>query len=288
MDNFKLIKKFLSKGLCLKIIYYDENKNEKFLILANSTWINKTNFFEEKFEDDIIIDFLFKEKVTIENLNISSIEYINLPDNFIISEIDNSNYDESLIKINLKHAILHFHLTLDEHLFRYGLDKVSIYRGKEITKDQIIVSTYPNHQYYIDNISSFKQDIIKTYFYVKKPTQPVNDKDYILSRCLDILNIPYENKDITDDIYISSMIKFWSSLILEQKERMLNSLKNEDFLTSLTEEEKREYEEEIEIYNKKLNKDHSENLNKLKTIKDIISYWPSELQPIPDFVYYEY
>ena len=179
-------------------------------------------------------------------------------------------------------------LELNDYLSKYGLDKISISLGKKITEDQIIISTYPNHQHYIDNIQSFTEDILENYFKINSTVQPINNNDFILKRCCKLLNIPYENRDLTDEFYLSSLRRVWESLILERKEILLENLKKEDFLAPLSEEEKEEYLEEIKIYNQRLSKDHTQNLNELKTIKDIISYWPPEIQPIPDFVYYEY
>ncbi len=59
-------------------------------------------------------------------------------------------------------------------------------------------------------------------------------------------------------------------------------------MEKMTEEERIEYLEELEIFKIQINEDVSFDVNKLNTLKEIVSYYPTILYPTPHYVYDQY
>ena len=53
----------------------------------------------------------------------------------------------------------------------------------------------------------------------------------------------------------------------------------------MSEEEIKEYDEELLYFKNELDQIKLEEMDNFKTVKEVISYWPSLLQPKPWFIY---
>jgi hypothetical protein len=291
MDIINYINFLLKKGLCLKVLYIDKLNKHKFVFLINSDWINKLNIYEKKFKSNIPIDicldciFLFKEKTPY------AIEYVNLPENFDLQTIDSLNLNDNELHLsNLRDAIIDNKIKLDNYLSIYKLDNSSLFKMDNLDSNQIIINTYPNHKNYINNFKKFKTETINRYFFIKNFEEITQDynTDYSLLNTFEYLGISINNKDVKDPVFLDSLKKVWVSLIKERKIELYKNLTSEKILNEISETEKDDYLNEIELFKSELDKDDMEILKNFKTVKEIVSYWPSIVHPIPNFVYHEY
>ena len=284
MDIVNLITKLLSKGLCLKIFFTNKQNKHNFVFLLNSSFINKLNIYDKKLNENNIIDICLDKKFSFKNKTPYSIEYISPPDDLDplkIEDLDLFNDEEYLIKIISE--IIDIKLSFNDYL--------SIYKFNEkMDKDQVILSTFPYHENYFNNFKEFKNKIIKKYFslYVNDKNQDDNCLDSKLLESYIFLGINIKNKNITDSIFINALRNKWNSIIKEYKIKLYSNLISENFLCDISDDEKQEFLEELALFKLELDKDDMKILRQFKTIKDIISYWPTILTPIPFFVYNEY
>lgn len=289
MDIINLITKLLSKGLCLKILFIDKQNTHNFVYLLNSNFINKLNIHDKKLKENKIIDICLDKKFSFKNKTPYSIEYISPPNNFDplkIEDLDLFNDKEYSIKIISE--IIDIKILFNEYLSSYKINVENI--NEIIDKDQVILSTFPHHKNYFNNFKKFKNKIIKKYFnlYTNIQKQDDNHLDFKLLETFNFLGINIRNKNITDSIFINALRTKWNSIIKEYKIKLYNNLISENFLCNILDDEKQEFLEELSLFKLELDKDDMEILNKFKTIKEIISYWPTILTPIPFFVYDEY
>jgi hypothetical protein len=289
MNNTVFIEFLLSKGLCLKVLFTDKENKHNFVYLLNSNLINKLDLHDEKLNENDIIDICLDKKFSFKNKTPYSIEYISPPDNFDtlkIEDLDLFNDEEYLIKITCE--ILDIKVLFNNYLSSYKIDFKNI--NKNLDKDQVILSTFPYHENYFNNFKEFKNKIIKKYFslYVNDKNQNDDHLDFKMLNSFIFLGINIKNKNITDSIFINALRNKWNSIIKEYKIKLYDGLNSKDFLCDISDDEKQEFLEELALFKLELDKDDMEILNEFKTIKEIISYWPTILTPIPFFVYDEY
>ena len=99
-----------------------------------------------------------------------------------------------------------------------------------------------------------------------------------------MIKIDDKNIDVSDKDFVNALKRKWFSLIENHKKHIIENFKNAD-VTFLKTEEKKEYDEEISLFNDELDKITIKDLVEMKTAKDVIKYWPLILQPKPNFVY---
>jgi hypothetical protein len=299
MDIIDYIYKLLEKGLFLKVYFIDSKNKKKYIYLMNSDWINLLNIYDKKFEKNKIIDICLDKTFSFKNKKPYSIQYMYVPENFdqnLLNNLDLKN-DETYI-INISESILDVKLLFSNYLSFYKLKLHDINNDKTLDANQLILITYPKYKDCANNAKKIKYNIIKKFFTseenLEKNIQTENYKNILQSEDYNFLNtfnlfgINIKNKNVTDPIFLNALRERWCELIKNEKNKVFNKLKEEDFLNEIQETERDEYIKELMIYKENLFKSDMENLNKLKTVKEIISYWPSILFPIPSFVYNEY
>lgn len=288
MNIIEYINKLLIKGLCLKILYTDKKNIQKFVILINSNWLNKLNIYDKKFKKDLIVDICLDKTFTFKDKSPYAIEYINLPENFDLQMIDELNLNNNEIHLdNLRDAILDNKIRLNNYLSFHKINNLSINDEEKYNSDQIILITYPNHEKYINDFKKFKKEIIEKYFFLWE-NKNIQDNDFNLSNIFNFLGINIKNKNVIDPVFIDALKQRWNFIIKDAKHQMYKNLMEDDILNKMEEEEKKEYLQELSVFKEMLFKDDMNTLKDFKTIKEIISYWPSVLHPIPNFVFNEY
>jgi hypothetical protein len=288
MNIIEYINKLLIKGLCLKVLYTDKKNIQKFVILINSNWLNKLNIYDKKFKKNTIIDICLDKTFNFKNKSHYDIEYINLPENFDPQIIDDLNLDNDEIHLdNLRDAILDNKIRLRNYLSFHKINNSSIDEEENFDSNQIILITYPNYKKYANNFKKFKNEILKKYFILGE-VQNEKDDNFNLLNTFNFLGINIKNKEVTDLIFINALKERWNFIIKDAKDQMYKNLMQDDILNKMEDFEKEEYLQELSLFKEHLFKDDMETLKNFKTIKEIISYWPSILHPIPNFVYNEY
>ena len=275
------VQKLLNSGLCLKVLYQN-NKKSKFVYLINSNFLNLTKinktFYENK---NLIINVCLDTVFEIKNKNITGIEYILNPDYINIEDIlndkkiDLENNDEYIL--SLSDTILKINLDLRDYMFLYDVNNENYY-------NQAILSFYPNHEKFLKNSKRFKLKIVNKYFTIDNKSFD-DSSDLKLKYCLEYLGIDVKNIDVQDELFINSLKLKWRNIIKIHKEKILKKLTSKEVFDDMDEEEKKEYMIEFEIYRNELSKDIDKEVDKLNSLKEIISFWPEFIQPIPYFVY---
>ena len=292
MNNITFIESLLSKGLFLKVFFINKNNKYNFAYLLNSNFINKMKIYDKKFNKNKIIHICLDKNFSFKNKNIYSIEYISPPDNLDILKLDDLNlFDDEKYLNKILNEIINIKIIFKNYLLSYKLNVEDIKQNKN--KNKIILSTFPYHEHYLTNLSNFKKfknKIIKKFF-EKNITHQFQNEDCLDSKLLETFNyldIDIKNKNVNDSVFIDALRNEWNSIIEEHKIKLYNDLNSEYFLSNIPEDEKQEFLDELALFKNELNKDDMENLKEFKTIKEIISYWPSILTPTPFFVYDEY
>jgi hypothetical protein len=291
MDIINFIEKLLKKGICLKVLF-KENDKDAFQMLLNSDWINKLKLYDKQFKSNKIISIYLDEYFSFKDKIPYAIEYINLPDNFSIENLDNLNLDsDESYFFKLKNTIIEQKLLFNNYLSSYYVDDFFIEKNGA-NSDQIILCTYPNHKAFLDDFEKFKNKIIDKFFTLNENKNEENlldeNIDYNLINTFEHLGISFKNKDVKDPIFIDALKNIWNLIIKHHKKQMYEKIKSEVCLYSFSEEEKNEFLEELSLFKSEMDKDDMDILKQFNSIKEIISYWPSILYPIPPFVYNEY
>jgi len=279
-----LTRNHISNGLFLEINY--EFNNEKYYsLILNSNIINDFNLYDEKIKPNIIFDVLLNEEFSFENKNIYMIKYIGIPINYKMNTDvnDNKEYLDSLSLIFLDKKIKF------EHFLSRFFDK-----KERPIKHEIILASYPNHNRILKSNDDIKKLIIQKYIKiddesVKDGTDDIiNATDVNLLNTLNFLLVDIKNENVIDPVFIKALRKKWLIIINKHKKEIIKKLNDKNILNDMNESEREEYLSELELFKIELKKDESKELAKLNSLKEIISYYPSILYPIPYFVYNEY
>jgi hypothetical protein len=279
MEFVNFIYNLLNKGFCLKVFFIENKKTKKFVYLVNSDWINDLNIYDKKFKKNKILDVCLDKNFYFKNKTPYAIEYMNPPEDCNLQELDDldlSNNDS--YKFNIIDSILNIKLDFNNY--------ISFYNINQIEWNDVILFTYPNHQKYFNKIDKFKNKIINNYFYVREDKKVKSNSNLNILKTFNYLGIPYKN--VKNDFYLNALRIKWNSIIKFYKLKTYKDINSDVFLDKLSPEEKEEFLEELKIFKNELDKDEIQTLKKFKTVKEIISYWPSILRPIPNFVYNEY
>jgi hypothetical protein len=139
------------------------------------------------------------------------------------------------------------------------------------------VSNLSSQKYYITSVNLYNNQ--------QQNSQPANNDASLgltFSQNSDIRPLlPFEGDNITS-------ARQGAALRFSTTTKLYNDLNSEHFLCDILDDEKQEFLEELALFKLELDKDDMKILRQFKTIKDIISYWPTILTPIPFFVYNEY
>jgi hypothetical protein len=248
---------------------------------------------QEKLDDDKIYDICLNEEFEINTINSEIIEYILFPPNVMIEDLldpsetfkilgndflkDNKEY-----LTNLKKSACDIKIQLQQIHDLY-LKDLKDSTDQEVY-DTITLRFYPKKLKIIENIyESLIKDINDKFFTPDSKFDPI-DQSVSNILAFKILGISDSNFDVTDEDFINCLKRKWFKLIMEEKKSFFNNLKNVD-LSEFSEEEKEEYYQELDALKDYLNEIKITDMENFKTVKEIISYWPSILQPKPFFVY---
>lgn len=293
MDAFNDIKTLTDKGILVKLIYLDKDKTKRFKYLISGKWLNYLEIQEKVSED--IIDVSLNIPYNYDDVStIIGFDFLDFPENVLMNDLLNPSESfkelgDDFLKLhesyifNLKKNILNIKLEIEKHFetFLYGTENLN----SESLKDIYILRFYPEK---INDDVEFtykklKDDIVNKYFICNDQNTNYNNGGSTIP-AFKFLGISDKNINNTDKVFIEALKRRWFQLIQYEKENIYEKLKNVDEL-ELSEEEMLEYNEELKLYKEELNLIKNDLMNDLKTVKEIISYWPDIMQPKPFFVY---
>ena len=278
-----MILSHIKNGLFIEIQYKNKIQNKKYFdLVINSNILNDYNLYNKKLKPDIPFDIIRNKKFSFKDKEIFMIKYIGLPENYILGDDLNQNgeYLNNLITFILDQKIN----------FSKFMSKFS-----SKNQNQIIITTYPNHNDYLKHIKNKnknKNKLIEKYLSLEYEQHEIdnssNNQDVKLLNILNFLSIDIKNENVTDPIFINALRSKWIELINNHKKEIINKLTIESVMSNMSETEKEEYLIELKIFKKELKKDISPEVNKLNSLKEIISYYPAILYPTPYYVYDQY
>lgn len=276
-----MILSHIKNGLFIEIQYKNKIQNKKYFdLVINSNILNDYNLYNKKLKPDIPFDIIRNKKFSFKDKEIFMIKYIGLPENYILGDDLNQNgeYLNNLITFILDQKIN----------FSKFMTKFS-----SKNQNQIIITTYPNHDDYLKHIKNKnKNKLIEKYLSLEYEQHEIdnssNNRDVKLLNSLKFLSIDIKNENVTDPIFINALRSKWIELINNHKKEIINKLTTESVMSNMSETEKEEYLIELKIFKKELKKDISPEVNKLNSLKEIISYYPTILYPTPYYVYDQY
>jgi hypothetical protein len=283
---------FIEKGILLKVFYTNQNNVKKFTYLMHGKWINFLNL-QEKVDDDKIYDICLKKEILIEKLDLSVLEYVHFPKNLTLEDLlDPSeafkqlgdeflkNDEEYILK--LKEHFLSICLSLQQAYDVYLSDFKNL--NSEDSADLYFLRFYPKKIEQTNSLyDELKNDIDEKYFTCDKQLEY---KDFSISSipAFKVLGISDKNINVKSKKFIDALKRRWFYFIQKEKKDILEELYKTD-KSFMSEEEIKEYDEELLYFKNELDQIKLEEMDNFKTVKEVISYWPSLLQPKPWFIY---
>lgn len=288
--DYSYYKNILNKGVMLIVHYTEKEENIiKFSPIASGQWLSCISS-SKRYHSDEIYNICTKQIFNFDNKNIKTIEYLYYSQ-------DNSIDDLLAKNIDLKKDINHFteSKTIVKNYRRdYETEILRTYidfrKNSDADYDLYVLRFYP--KIYPKNskkiIKLLKKDLAEKFFLSSynetENVQNINNLSNIEG--FKILGILEKNTNVTDPVFLNALKAKWYELIKIEKEIVLHNLKVLDVKSlNYKEQEEKELLEEIKELTDKLNEIDITVLNNFQTPKEVISYWPSLLQPEPYYVY---
>lgn len=279
---------FLEHGFLIQLNYVSAKDNqEKYALLMKGCWHNKLIGLKHYENKDIVWDVLRDIPFSLKDKLIKEIVYVSWPEKAeyekIVSDpknkekIDFYNDEEFIDKINL--TILEHKLALQNYLQKNCLESFDSYNLEEL-QDRCSLVFYPKPvKINRDSFVDLKESTMERFFtFASQETPEINQYP-----ALRMFGVKQTYIDETDEQLLAPFKRQWCRLIEREKQAFLDHVTNID-LTDFTEQEKLEFHEEAGSLKQDLNDNIEESINKAKTLKEVISFWPEILQPIPSYV----
>lgn len=295
MNLEKQILIFLEHGCLLQVNYVDASDNsEKYSYIMKPKWFNKLPLICETKEDVVAWDVVMDKQFSLRDKLVNEIVYPSWPKQANLDEILSkpiNDTDNSFVTDDVEYAekialaILEERLRLQNYLRSNCVETFHAYDVEEL-RDRSIIRFYPkqinpdNESFDEQSFNKLKQEIIEDFFTFSKQQVP-EQHEY---RALQMFGLKVEYIDCTDKLLLDAFKRQWRRMIEKEKRGFLNHLTSID-LEDFTEEEKAEFFQEAESLKNELENSISEKITPATNIKEIISFWPSLLQPVPTFVY---
>jgi hypothetical protein len=288
------LKILLKRGIFIKLIYFDKNNIKRFVFLMQGDWINFLNL-QDPVKNNFIYDVSLNKEFNINSINIHSMEYLVFPKSFTYNDLldDNKSNNESLKydKDYIDELSLMYHDTkigykkvIDHYLYDIeDIDNLSQEEFDNLIYDYCILRYYPKKIKKTKNLYiEILKDINEKFFIYDNPYNEETPESNIPA--FKLLGISDKNLNVTDEIFINALKRKWYKLIEIEKNKFTDDLLKVD-LSFLEDSEKEEYNKELKILESEISLISNDDLEKLQSAKDVISYWPSTLEPKPYFVY---
>lgn len=292
MNIHDMIEILLKKGMLLKLIYINEHGIKKYSYVMLGEWFNFLNI-QEKIDDSIVYDICTNKEFDITKYSIEVIEYVIFPKNVLLEDLldpsdavktlgfDFLKHNEDYID-DLKKIVLNLKVSLQQ-IYDIYLGEMKNLTDQDID-DFYFLRFYPNKvKNRVTVLEDLKNDIDEKYFVCDDQTSYTNEFMSTIPALIR-LGIFDKNIDLQDEEFINAIKRRWYSFIVKEKDEIYEKLKNID-MSAFTSDEKIEYSEELNLFRRELDLIDIHVLDNLKTVKDVIRYWPDLLQPKPNFVY---
>lgn len=279
----------LNRGLLLRLFYKKQNDIVVFSYIMRGDFYNKI-YPEKKANPNIIYDVILGEEFDFKK--IKDIQVIEFPFQLPFDNQDKI-FDEPHVIFNHEYKDICKEFLDDVFYFiEYEYKRILNIKTNDFyfDRDVFILRLYPTK---IPKNKKQMEKIIKKDIYNKFFVASYQDEDYANNESSDALSlipsfnifgISKKNENCTDPIFLDALKNKWFELINDAKKDLL--LKCEKINSKeLTENEKIEFKKEIKELKKELNKINIDILERFKTPKEVVSYWPDILQPIPNYVY---
>lgn len=279
----------LNRGLLLRLFYKNENDIIVFSYIMKGDFYNKV-YQEKDVNSDIIYDVVLGEEFNFKNIkDIQVIEFpFQLPfdDQAKIFEEPHVIFNDEYKKICKDFLDDVFYFIEYEYKKILNIKTDDFYFDHDIFTLRFHPKKIPNSKTQMEKL--IKKDVYDKFFVAsyQDDNYTDNESDDALSLIpsFNIFGISKKNENCTDYAFLKSLKNKWFELIDDAKNDLILKCESVD-LKEFTEDEKIEFKKEIKMLKKELNKINIDILEQFKTTKEIVSYWPDILQPIPDYVY---
>jgi hypothetical protein len=286
MNSLELSKALMQRGLLITLIYIDEENIKRSIPVMYGRCIKAFFPNEKTYKADKYYNICSDEIFDLDNTFPDIVEYNLLPENFDIDnflklDFDHLGNNKEYVE-KLKNVILDLKVKFN-HTYEYLLQEFESMSDDEIF-DYFILRFYPKKIKKTKNILKKLKDDIADKFFMYNFEDDHSKENISSIPAFKMFGILNKNINVTDEYFLNALKRRWFDLIEQNKKETIKDVQNTD-ISFLTGKEQQEFLEELELFKKELDNITFDELNDLKTTKDVIKYWPSILQPKPDFVY---
>jgi hypothetical protein len=294
MTANKIAKTLLRKGIFVQLNYFDSKNIKRFVFLMQGEWLNFLNL-QDPVKDECLYDISLNQIFDIDSVNIDTMNYHIFPKLFTYDDIldDSKTDNQSLkcdkdyideLKVTIHDTKISYKKVIEHYL--YDIDNIDNLTQEEFDNliyDHYILRYYPKKIKKTKNLyDKIIKDINDKFFIYDIPYNEETPESNISA--FKLLGISDKNLNVIDDEFLNALKRKWFKLIDMEKNKFTEDLLKVD-LSFLDNDEKEEYTKELKILESEISLISNKEIEKLQTVKDIISYWPSVLEPKPYFVY---
>jgi hypothetical protein len=293
----EIVKKVLTKGIVVRLVFPHKGKNN-YVVIAQKKWLD-TFGFATNFAEDDIIDVILERKFDVDSIKISLIEYIGAPKDITLEDLispspsfqqlgddfllTNKGYIDN-IKSTIAKLKLNFKEYKSYHIDSY--EQLNLEQMREVYYLRFFPSTVDDKNR-DEILITIKNDVQEKFFLHSEQNGNLPNLLTIVPS-LYVLGIDSNQIDNEDARFINALKCRWFDLIDGERRKIINDLNVQldklndiDASDECIEESKKQTLEYLSLL-KNINIDC---LNEHKTVKDIISYWPAIMQPMPSYIY---
>jgi len=281
MSLNSLISAIVEKGIVLRILF-NKNKKRHFRYVTTGRWAHLYGGVQS---EDPYVDALLHASTTLED-NIDTIEYVFMPAGFNLRWFLTQSNDITEVKElfeSTKNKFTDIRNDFNSYMHSH-IHELQQYNFKTL-KDEYFIRNYPenttakNAKQLLDII---KQDIINKYFIIGSNT----DEIYTLPACTRI-GLAFEHFKSNDVALIKCCKRKWFDVIKLETHNLIGRLNYEIKLIKKNKKIKNKDKavKQLKLYIKMLQGVNRHCLKNCDSIEDILSFWPSLMQPKPIFVY---
>lgn len=285
----KIALSFLEAGLALELFYLD-NESEKFAYVMKGKWYNKLPCLDPVQDENLYWNIISNAPFDPAQTNITSLRYLAWPidvdyqdamsslcfDDF--AEFDSTFVDRTAL------SLIEGKLQLQNHLRKNCVESYDAYSLEEL-QDRCTLNFWPEEiNINKSTFQNLRNTVIDRYCTFSSQSIPEIHQYAALKH----LGLSYKFIDCTDERLVQAFKRLWFALIQKDQQTYFEKAFahfESDFLVHLTEEEKIELEEEATLLKETMQHDTNKAMSELHTIREIISFWPEMLQPVPSFVH---
>lgn len=275
-----LIINVIDKGIVVRILY-NNNKKRQYKYIISGKWAH----IYKKENKGQLMDALLEVPTTLET-TIDTVEYIFMPAGFnlrwFLSQPGDIKTDSNLYK-GTKDMFTEIQEDFNNYLYSHIGDIEHL--DFKALKDEFFIRNYPvmttakNKKQLLNDI---RRDIIEKYFIVGANI----DEIYTLPACTRV-GLSFEHFKSNDKNLINCCRRKWFNIIEKEVNNLIGRLKYDikNIQSQKNDAKSKKAIRQLRLYIKMLKNINKSCLRKCSTIEEILSFWPSLMQPKPLFVY---